>query len=324
LEEKLGAGGMGTVYKARHAMLRRPTAVKLLDVDKMSDTAIARFEREVQLTSVLSHPNTVAIFDYGRTPDGIFYYAMEYLEGMNLEDMVKRFGPLPEARLVYILRQVCGALAEAHAAGLIHRDMKPANVFLTNRGGQDDFVKVLDFGLVKAVDSGEDASLTNPNAMTGTPLYASPEAISRPDRVDARTDVYAVGAVGYYLLTGSPVFSGASIVEICMQHVHADPVPPSARSGRPVSHDLEVLLMRCLAKSPSDRPSDAAELLRQLDACAVEGDWTERDAAAWWGAYRESARAAERAVAETRDQTRAPQSPPPDVTMACDGDTSRR
>ena len=182
LEEKLGAGGMGTVYKARHAMLRRPTAVKLLDVDKMSDTAIARFEREVQLTSGLTHPNTVAVFDYGRTPDGIFYYAMEYLEGMNLDDLVKRFGPLPEARLVYILRQVCGALAEAHAAGLVHRDIKPANIFLTNRGGLHDFVKVLDFGLVKAVDGEETANLTSPHAMTGTPLYASPEAISQPDR----------------------------------------------------------------------------------------------------------------------------------------------
>ena len=186
LEEKLGAGGMGTVYKARHAMLRRPTAVKLLDVDKMSDTAIARFEREVQLTSGLTHPNTVAVFDYGRTPDGIFYYAMEYLEGMNLDDLVKRYGPLPEARLVYILRQVCGALAEAHAAGLVHRDVKPANIFLTNRGGLHDFVKVLDFGLVKSFDGEETANLTSANAMAGTPLYASPEAISQPDQVDCQ------------------------------------------------------------------------------------------------------------------------------------------
>ena len=229
LEEKLGAGGMGTVYKARHAMLRRPTAVKLLDVDKMSDTAIARFEREVQLTSTLSHPNTVAVFDYGRTPDGIFYYAMEYLDGMNLDDLVKRFGPLSEARSVHILRQVCGALAEAHAAGLVHRDIKPANIFLTSRGGMHDFVKVLDFGLVKALDGEEQANLTNPHAMAGTPLYASPEAISQPDRVDARTDVYATGAVGYYLLTGSPVFTGTTVVEICMQHINAAPEPPSVR-----------------------------------------------------------------------------------------------
>jgi eukaryotic-like serine/threonine-protein kinase len=301
LEEKLGAGGMGTVYKAHHAMLRRPTAVKLLDVDKVSGTAIARFEREVQLTSALTHPNTVAIYDFGRTPEGIFYYAMEYLEGLNLEDLVKRFGPLPEARMVYILRQVCGALAEAHAAGLIHRDIKPANIFLTHRGGLYDFAKVLDFGLVKAVASEEDAQLTSVNAVTGTPLYASPEAISQPDHVDARTDVYAVGAVGYYLLTGTPVFNGASVVEICMKHVSAPPEPPSVRCGRPVSRDLESLLLRCLAKSPLERPADAAELLAGLDACVVEGRWTASDAAAWWAARDESSQSAVKVAAVTVD-----------------------
>src|SRR4051812_35242367 len=250
LEEKLGAGGMGTVYKARHAMLRRPTAVKLLDVEKMSDAAVARFEREVQLTSSLTHPNTVAVYDYGRTPDGIFYYAMEYLDGMNLDDLVKRFGPLPEARLVYILRQACGALAEAHAAGLVHRDVKPANIFLTCRGGLHDFVKVLDFGLVKALEGADQAHLTNPNAVTGTPLYLSPEAVKQPDRVDARTDVYAVAAVGYFLLTGAPVFTGTTVMEICMKHVNATPEAPSARSGKPVSAELEALLLRGLAKDP--------------------------------------------------------------------------
>jgi hypothetical protein len=322
LEEKLGAGGMGTVYKARHAMLRRPTAVKLLDVDKMSDTAIARFEREVQLTSALTHPNTVSVFDYGRTPEGIFYYAMEYLEGMNLDELVKRFGVLPEARAVYILRQVCGALAEAHAAGVIHRDIKPANIFLTNRGGLHDFVKVLDFGLVKALDSAEEASLTNAHAVTGTPLYASPEAISQPDRVDARTDVYAVGAVGYFLLTGTPVFRGASVVEICMQHVNADPEPPSIRRGKPVSGDFEALLLRCLSKSPSDRPGDAAGLLRQLEACAIEGTWTERDAAAWWAARGDAVRIIEQTISIAGDQASAPQPEPPGVTAACSGDTN--
>ena len=183
LEEKLGAGGMGTVYKARHAMLRRPTAVKLLDIEKMSEAAVIRFEREVQLTSALTHPNTVAVFDYGHTPDGIFYYAMEYLDGLNLDDLVKRFGPLPEARTVYILKQVCGALAEAHVGGLVHRDIKPANIFITSRGGMHDFVKVLDFGLVKALEGDEKANLTNPNAVTGTPLYMSPEAVNQPDQV---------------------------------------------------------------------------------------------------------------------------------------------
>src|SRR5262249_31008217 len=189
LEEKLGAGSMGTVYRARHAMLRRPTVVKLLNVDAVSEATIARFEREVQMTSGLSHPNTVAIFDFGRTPEGIFYYAMEFLEGTNLDDLVTRVGPLPEARVVYLLRQICGSLAEAHAAGLVHRDIKPANIFLTCRGGLHDFVKVLDFGLVKAIQDGDKAHLTNPNAVTGTPLYIPPETRNPPHQIDSPPDV---------------------------------------------------------------------------------------------------------------------------------------
>ena len=286
LEEKIGAGGMGTVYRARHAMLRRPTAVKLLDVDKMSDAAIARFEREVQLTGLLNHPNTIAIYDYGRTPDGIFYYAMEYLEGINLDELVSRTGPLPEARAVYILRQVCGSLAEAHAAGLVHRDIKPANIFLTRRGLMADFVKVLDFGLVKSLESAESANVTAANAVTGTPLYLSPEAMNPPDKVDAHSDVYAIGAVGYFLLTGTPVFGGATVMEICMKHVQTQPDPPSQRLGKPISPDLEALILKCLAKPQQDRPADAAQLLRELDKCKVAGHWTPDDAAAWWSANR--------------------------------------
>jgi eukaryotic-like serine/threonine-protein kinase len=284
LEQKLGAGGMGTVYRARHAMLRRPTAVKLLDIDKMSDAAIARFEREVQATSTLTHPNTVQIFDYGRTPEGIFYYAMELLEGTNLDDLVARTGPLPEARAVYLLRQACGSLAEAHAAGLVHRDVKPANLFLTRRGGLADFVKVLDFGLVKAVGGADEAHLTSANAVTGTPLYLSPEAVNEPDRLDARADVYALGAVAYYLLTGQPVFSGATVMEICMKHVREAPTPPSERLGRPVSTGLEALVLRCLAKARTDRPADAGELLRELAKGPAAGTWTADDATAWWAA----------------------------------------
>lgn len=279
---KIGSGGMGTVYKARHAMLRRPTAVKLLDVDKMSHAALVRFEREVQLTSALTHPNTVAIFDYGRTPEGIFYYAMEYLDGINLDDLVERHGPLPEARLVYILTQVCAALAEAHAAGLVHRDIKPANIFLTCRGGSHDFVKVLDFGLVKTLAPADGARVTSPDVIAGTPHFLAPEAVSRPTEVDVRADVYAVGAVGYFLLTGAPVFQGTSAMDICLKHVHAAPEPPSARCGRPVSADLEALLLRCLAKTSAERCADAAALLDELSKCAVEGSWTARDAAAWW------------------------------------------
>jgi serine/threonine protein kinase len=311
LEEKIGAGGMGTVYKARHAMLRRPTAVKLLEVEKMSDAAVARFEREVQLTSGLTHPNTVAVFDYGRTPDGIFYYAMEYLDGMNLDDLVKKHGALPEARMAFILRQVCGSLAEAHAAGLVHRDIKPANIFLTRRGGLHDFVKVLDFGLVKAIDGQDKANVTSPNAMMGTPLYLSPEAVNHPDLVDARADVYAVGAVGYFLLTGTPVFTGATIVEICMKHAKEAPQAPSARSGKPVSAALEALLLRCLAKAPSERPRDAAELLRELEACAVAGQWSAADAAVWWSSR-------DQAITRTTSlpPSQVQETRPPDSTVA--------
>ena len=282
LEQKIGAGGMGTVYKARHAMLRRPTAVKLLETASMSEVALTRFEREVQLTSALTHPNTVAVFDYGRTPEGIFYYAMEYLEGMNLEDLVKRLGPLPEARVLYILRQVCGSLAEAHAAGLVHRDVKPANIFLTCRGGLHDFVKVLDFGLAKAVDDQKNANVTSPNALMGTPLYLSPEAVQQSTAVDARSDVYALGAVAHFMLTGSSVFTGATVMEICMKHVREQPEPPSARLGKPVSPTLEALILRCLAKAPADRPKSAGDLLLELETCEVQGKWTAVDAAICW------------------------------------------
>ncbi len=223
LDKKLGEGGMGMVYLAHHAMLQRPTAVKLLNIEKSNEQTLARFEREVQLTSRLNHPNTIAIYDYGRTPEGVFYYAMEYLDGINLEDLVRRHGPQPERRVVSILEQVCGSLSEAHAIGLIHRDIKPANIMLTERGGIRDFVKVLDFGLVKALETDRDSSLTAEGVFTGTPLYMSPETIQASDRVDARTDIYAVGAVGYFLLTGTPVFNGSNVMEILHKHVSEAP-----------------------------------------------------------------------------------------------------
>jgi serine/threonine protein kinase len=273
---------MGTVYKARHALLRRPTAIKILNPKTLSDTAVARFEREVQLTSGLTHPNTVAIYDFGRTPEGVFYYAMEYLEGVNLDQLVKGHGPLPEARATYVLRQVCASLAEAHAAGLVHRDVKPANVFLTFRGGQYDFVKVLDFGLAKLAGEEREGNLTSTDIVAGTPLYVSPEAITQPERLDARADVYGIGAVGYFLLTGTPVFTGSSATDICLQHVRTTPQPPSVRTGQTVSPALEAILLRCLAKNPTQRPSDAAELLTLLEACPISGSWTVADAAQWW------------------------------------------
>lgn len=281
LDEKLGEGGMGVVYRGHHALLHRATAIKFLHLEKTNDATVARFEREVKLTSQLEHPNTIAIYDYGRTPEGIFYYAMEYLEGLNLEDLVKQYGPQSDGRTAHILRQICGSLAEAHSVGLIHRDIKPANIMLSMRGGVPDFVKVLDFGLVKALDGNREAGLTSTGSVTGTPLYLSPEAITAPERVNARSDLYAIGAVGYFLLTGQPVFDGPNILEIVRQHVESLPTPPSERLGRPVNPELEQLLLRCLAKRPEDRPQSAQELDEELQACCA-GLWVRADAVHWW------------------------------------------
>jgi uncharacterized membrane protein YedE/YeeE len=281
LDEKIGAGGMGIVYRGHHAMLRRPTAIKLLQIEKTTDDSVRRFEREVRLTCTLNHPNTIAIYDYGRTPEGLFYYAMELLEGVTLQELVDCYGPQDEARVIYILAQVCGSLAEAHEAGLVHRDIKPANIMLNERGGLYDFVKVLDFGLVRSDDE-QSLTLTATGSLTGTPLYMSPEAIERPKEVGARSDLYAVGAVAYFLLTGHPVFTGQNVLEVCMQHSTAIPVRPSVRRGRPVAADLEDILMRCLAKRPEDRPPSARQLVAELESCASANLWSQREAERWW------------------------------------------
>ena len=232
LEAKIGEGGMGTVYRASHMMLRRPTAIKLLPPEKAGEESVRRFEREVQLTALLSHPNTVSIYDYGRTPDGVFYYAMEFLDGVDLQNLVRDDGPQAPDRVIHILTQVCGALSEVN---LIHRDIKPANIILTARGGEPDVVKVVDFGLVKHVDTGgEDVTVTAAqNLLIGSPLYMSPEAIRAPDEVDARSDLYAVGAVGYFLLTGETVFDGKSLVTLPAPLAplpHSPPLPSLSHS----------------------------------------------------------------------------------------------
>jgi serine/threonine-protein kinase len=277
---------MGVVYRASHAMLRRPTAIKLLPPDRAGETSLARFEREVQITAELSHPNTVAIYDYGRTPDGLFYYAMEYLDGINLEDLVREHGPQPAGRVLAILNQVCGALAEAHERGLVHRDVKPANIILTERGGEPDVAKVVDFGLVKPVMTDDPRpTVSMPGVVAGTPLYLSPESLMSPDSGDSRADLYALGAVGYFLITGRPVFDGATVAEIIGHHLHTDPVPPSQRLGREVPVDLETVLLQCLRKNPDDRPPGARELRERLRRCRVPA-WTTTEAAEWWSAFR--------------------------------------
>ena len=292
LEKKLGEGGMGVVYRASHAMLRRPTAIKLLLPDRAGKEALIRFEREVRRTAMLTHPNTVTVFDYGRTTDGVFYYAMELLEGASLDELVEVDGPQPEGRVIHLLEQAAGSLAEAHDAGLIHRDVKPGNILVVDRGGIPDLVKVVDFGLVKDVRSEAsggatvEPALTMDNAITGTPLYLAPEALIAPDTVDARADLYALGAVGYWLLTGTHVFDGRSIVEVCAHHLHSTPEPPSIRLGAPVSADLEALLLACLAKKPEERPASAHVLRERLRACAAASSWTNTLAAQWWAAHR--------------------------------------
>jgi hypothetical protein len=291
LAEKLGEGGMGVVYRARHAMLRRPTAVKLLRPEHLGEASLRRFEREVQLTAGLSHPNTISVFDYGRTADGVFYYAMEYLDGLTLDEIVAGDGPQPPARVVHVVRQILGALGEAHGIGLVHRDVKPGNVILCERGGIPDVAKVLDFGLVKEVEG--EPGVTHEGALVGTPLFLAPEAIRSGD-AGPRSDLYAVGAVAYYLLCGRHVFEGKSVVEVCGHHLHTAPTPPSERVGRPLPAALEAWVLACLEKDPERRPRSAADAAARLDACALDDSWTVDAARAWW-ASRGRAIAARRA-----------------------------
>jgi serine/threonine-protein kinase len=288
LHEKIGEGGMGVVFRATHALLGRQAAVKLLAAGRDSRESLQRFEREAELTSRLTHPNTIAVYDFGRTPSGTPFYAMEYLDGLDLQTLVDEQGPQDPRRVAHVLAQLAGALAEAHGIGLIHRDVKPANVMLCDRGGAHDIVKVLDFGLTQEL--GAPLSLDG-GRLVGTPLYLSPEAIVSPERLDARSDLYAVGALGYFLLTGAPPFLGDSVAEVCAHHLHTAPLAPSRRAGRRVPAELEAVLLQCLAKSPEDRPESAAALRAAL--LEVAATWTEEDAGCWWAEHRkvESCRA---------------------------------
>ena len=283
LEQEIGRGANGTVYRARHSLLRRPVAIKLLSPDLTNEANAARFEHEVQVTSQLTHPNTVAIYDYGRTPEGLFYFAMEYLGGIDLDQLVRQFGPQPEGRIIHILRQVCGSLSEAHRIGLIHRDVKPANIILTRRGGVCDLVKVLDFGLVKTVRLGSAGGM-KANAVVGTPHFMSPEAVEKPESVDSRGDLYSLGAVGYWLLTGKTLFDPATVEALLVCQVKELPPHPAERLGKPVSPDLADLIMRCLAKQPDQRPPSAEALDLALAGCASARAWTPLNADEWWRA----------------------------------------
>lgn len=296
LEGKLGQGSMGVVYRARHALLRRPTAIKLLPPDRVGEDSIAQFEREVRLTARLAHANTVTVFDYGRTPDQIFYYAMELLDGFTLQAIVERSGPMPPGRVVHVLRQVASALVEAHGLGLIHRDIKPANIMLCRHAGAVDVVKVLDFGLVKTLDTEETADTTGLHSIAGTPAYMAPEAFHSLERVDERTDIYGVGGVGYYLLTGTQVFTGTTLGKLCDQHLHARPDPPSWRRGEELPAALEELILQCLAKRPEDRPANAADLADQLAVLAGNEPWASWEPVSWWSEYARSMAASQSAV----------------------------
>jgi serine/threonine-protein kinase len=290
LVELIGRGGMGEVWKAKHRMLARRAAIKLIRAEALcctSELEIAaarrRFEREAQATAALHSPHTVALFDYGVTDDGIFYYVMELLDGFDLESFIERFGPQPAPRVIWLLRQLCASLAEAHSYGLTHRDIKPKNIHLCRLGLSYDFVKVLDFGLVKSREgSSNQTRLTREGVTTGTPAYMSPEMALGKSDVDARTDIYAVGCVAYWLLTGKLVFEASNALAMALEHVQSEPVPPSHRTEIEISPQLERVILECLRKDPAHRPQTARELDRMLAACPGAGGWDNDAAEEWW------------------------------------------
>ncbi len=289
LGELLGKGGMGEVYRASHLMLARPAAIKLMRPEVMKHAggsgallAVKRFRREAEVAASLRSPHTVQLYDFGVTGGDTFYLVMELLDGMDLETLVRQKGPLPAARVIQILMQVCDSLEEAHAAGLVHRDVKPANIHLGRLGVRYDFVKVLDFGLVKSLNQkAPENSLATATGLTpGTPAYMAPE-LAMGQEVDGRTDLYAVGCVAYFLLTGQLVFDGGSGIQIIAKHLHETPIPPSQRVELPIPPTLEALVLRLLAKLPAERPASAAELARALEAMDSTG-WTQEQAVQWW------------------------------------------
>jgi serine/threonine-protein kinase len=283
IERKLGKGGMGEVFVARHSMICRPTAVKVLTTGNGDQpVALARFEREVQLSASLTHPNTITIFDFGRTAENTFYYAMEYLTGLDLQRLVERHGQLPADRVVYLLKQALGSLAEAHERGIVHRDIKPSNLFVTQRGGLYDFVKVLDFGLAREIKQVEGSELTKTGMVFGTPRYIAPESVYGSSAVDARSDVYNLGGVAYWMLTGKPLFAGSSSLDLIIDHVKTIPAPPRELSELPIPDELDRIVMRCLEKDPNDRYQSVLELCAALEAVPLDSEWDQTRAREWW------------------------------------------
>jgi serine/threonine-protein kinase len=294
LVECLDRGGMGEVWRAQHRMLARPAAIKLIRPDRLglahgpaADNIVRRFEREAQATAALHSPHTVELYDFGVTSEGTFYYVMEILDGLDLESLVRRFGPLPAERAAHLIVQACDSLDDAHYVGLVHRDIKPANLYACRRGRQHDFLKVLDFGLVKSswADPSSDVALTRESAITGTPAYLAPEVVLGERAIDGRVDIYGLGCVAYWLVSGQRVFEGATPMELVLHHVQTAPVRPSQRSGVAVPPALEDLILACLEKEPARRPTSAAELGRLLEATGLPRRWTPERAREWWDAH---------------------------------------
>ena len=296
LKEKIGSGGMGDVYLAEHTLMKRPCAIKVIRPEKAGDPkALARFEREVQATAQLAHWNSIYIYDYGRTQDGTFFYVMEYLTGMSVQEIVKKRGPISPGRAVYLLRQICDALSEAHDQNLIHRDIKPANIIVTELGGAYDIAKLLDFGLVKpllAPVAHDEKELTQAGSVTGSPLYMSPEQALGEIDTDQRTDIYSLGGVAFYMLTGRPPFDSGPSLRTIMAHVNEPPIAPSvarlaspyaqSMSSKPISESLDEIVLKCLAKIPEDRFQSTRELADSLERLVENSQWNAKKAAAWW------------------------------------------
>ena len=296
LEEQIGKGGMGEVYRAKHRLLARPAAVKLISSAALRENSadenrivIERFRREAEAAAMLRSPHTIELYDYGIADDGTFYYVMELLDGIDFQELVTRYGPVPSERVVHLLSQACDSLGEAHLAGLVHRDVKPSNILACRMGLKVDFVKVLDFGLVKRDPgrAGTEMEITSAGSVSGTPAFMSPESISGSGAVGPSADVYALGCVAYWLLTGQTVYKAANSTMMMLQHVQGSPVPPSLKAPQPVARDLEQIVMRCLSKDPSDRPADAAVLADLLSECTIASAWSDDRAQRWWREHRD-------------------------------------